>query len=255
MKDLSDMKISEFIDAILAHPNEYSQLEVYDYLDEKTNGFSVARVDALWELLSQRCPAPAEYCLTEGRNGFDDARHRQHMTVAQWKSLETDPDFALCDIVVNEIEDWVTIRPKQERLFWYAHDILQDAYNDNMNAPHSHIPQHIDIPQVHDYPQYLMTAFGNNSLLIDKFFERIASIPGKQKTTPIAIDIDALKSLGVLNVGKLTTFTDELNKALTSRGMVKIKYKSLSDKIGEQKKKHENEFVVAVSIYKCLLED
>ena len=251
MKDLSDMKISEFIDAILAHPNEYSQLEVYDYLDEKTNGFSVARVDALWELLSQRCPAPADYYLTEGRNGFDDARHRQHMTVAQWKSLETDPNFALCDIIVNEIEDWVTIRPKQERLFWYAHDILQDAYSDSMNTPHSHIPQHIDTPQVQDYPQYLMTAFGHNSLLIDKFFERIALMP---KPTPIAVEIEALQSLGVLNVGTLTTFTDELNKALAGRGIREIKYKSLSDKIGCQKRKNEVKFETAKSIYSRLLE-
>ena len=110
MKDLSDMKISEFIDAILAHPNEYSQLEVYDYLDDKTKGFSLARVDAILELLISKYP-------TNNLTPEERDWRFKLLTLEEWHNLSLRPDPSKYQIKVNEIENWVTIRLEKPRDF------------------------------------------------------------------------------------------------------------------------------------------
>ena len=239
MKDLSDMKISEFIDAILAHTNEYSQLEVYDYLDDKTKGFSLARVDAILELLISKYP-------TNNLTPEERDWRFKLLTLEEWHNLSLRPDPSKYQIKVNEIENWVTIRPIGEKLFWYVYDILNEAYNEDMNVKLSRTTAQ------HEYPSYIMQAFDNNTLLIDKFFERIASMPGERKTTPIAIEIEALQSLGMLNTGQLTLFTKELNKVLASRGITAIGYRGLAAAVGTQKNKMR--FKAVQTEYKIFLE-
>lgn len=143
------------------------------------------------------------------------------------------------DIIMNCVRQ--NKEYQDSSLLWYAHQTLCTVLE----------PDGETQSESTEYSPYIMQAFGNNSLLIDKFFERIALMP---KPTPIAVEIEALQSLGVLNVGTLTTFTDELNKALAGRGIREIKYKSLSDKIGCQKRKNEVKFETAKSIYSRLLE-
>lgn len=182
----------------------------------------------------------------------EDCSRYDRLQVYDYLQIQTDGfEIGKTYALLSEVNDIIMNCLSQNReypdnsLLWYSHKTLCDVLEPNGKTQSEGAV----------YSSYLLQAFGNNALLIDKFFERIASIPGERKTTPIAIEIDALKSLGVLNMGKLTTFTDELNKALASHGMTEIKYKSLSDKLGDQRRKHENEFKVAVSIYDRLLDD
>ncbi len=110
-------------------------------------------------------------------------------------------------------------------LLWYAFNTLYAAVSPEQELQSGST----------EYSSYILQAFYNNILLIDKFFERIESMPGERKTTPIAIEIDALCSLGKLNTGKLKTFCKELNGELGKRGILPIGYTGFSGALGTHK--------------------
>ena len=240
MKELSEMSTRDFIDSLL-HKNEKSKLEVYDELDRRTHGFNLACVEALLDLMFNQFPfldmTPDERDMRYGL-----------MTIEEWNLLQHKPSPSTHTIVINEIDDCVKIRPKEEELFWYAYDILNDILNGSYNR-NGEIPpllsQHCD-------SDYILAAFNNNSIAAEHFIKRIFHFPGKRITTLVAIDMSALKSIGILNYGTLTVFTEELNNLLKKNGQKPIGYQGLHAALTAHEKK-DNRVKAAISYYEKIV--
>lgn len=200
MKELSEMTTREFVDSLL-HQNEYTKLDVYDELDKRTHGFDPARVDALLDLMLT--PFPFPNFTTEER----DMRFG-YMTLDEWKHLDPKPSPSLYTIVIDEYNDSVKVRPKDEELFWYAYDTLGNFLNSR--------GRELPLQSIHCTSNYILAAFNNNKTAADSFINRACNFTGKRITTLVAIDMMALTGLGKLTIGQLTEFTKELNNLLSS---------------------------------------
>ena len=236
MMKLRDMTTREFIDSLLHH-NEYSKFDVYDELDKRTHGFNQARVSALLDLMLTPFPFP---------NMTPDERYMRFglMTIEEWNLLQQKPSPSLHTIVINEIDDCVKIRPKEEELFWYAYDILNDSSNSNgVTSP---------LLSQNCNSDYMLAAFNNNSMAADHFINRICNFRGQRITTLVAIDMMALRSIGILNYGKLTDFTKELNTLMKRIGKNPIGYQGLHAALVANGKEN-NSVRAAISYYKNLV--
>lgn len=231
MNELSDMTTYEFIEVLIKNADEYNKLDIYDELRMRTNDFCKAKTEALLELMMDSYPfanvSPHERDMIFGL-----------MAVEEWNSLQQKPSPEIYTIVIKEIEDRVIVRPKKEKLFWYAYDVLSDMMNDNGHdlSTKSGICD----------SDYILGAFNNNTKAADLFLNRVCNFQGKRITSSVAADMKALVTIGVLTIEPLTDFTKALNLLLARKGKKQIGYKGLSAAFNQK----GNRLKCALTFYK-----